>query len=607
MAVASCGFAAPGPAVFEGLDPLQWAREPHATLSHTATMAAESVAAPGGVEYGFECTAGGAIASGWQANAEYQATGLTPETAYTFVAKARARGDGRELLAPSRPVTVTTPPADKHDQRLAEEVELVPLLVSGDKDNRMSIVLANRWTPPGRENDYNKPELREEFLKDARHVLLGLTRGDAEALEPFVTLRNFFNVYALWWPTAPPWDPNDRQNGLHWDDYNALRDRLFLPWQRDGRGWVTHLAMPNSDSGGGGAGRRPDQRVGDAMIAGNKIEDFFHEFSHTAMGLGDKYIGWGVWGGASASGESPVATHWTQRGRVRWRAWIEPNTPVPTPYDRAHLHKVGVFEGATHRLGYIFRATPTCIMAVSQFRDGLCPMCIQRATQRAYEWVDVFDATYPVRKELTLRQPGRARFAIRRVKPEPDTHRVEWRLNGKRVATGTDEVEVDLGALPAYTLTCTVTDETALIRPDPPYSAYPQAETSWQLTNPHPGLQAEPLRVALTAAGGEAKTVTCKWSTGATGLVLDGLADGTYHYDLAHKDGSTLSGEVTLAKPAQPLAVTVAEVIPSTGQNNGQIRLDVSGGRAPCQLRWSDKPDQPTSASLSRRARIPSR
>ena len=674
--MAFCGAVVRGQAVFEGLEPLQWAREPHAALSHTAAMAAEVTEAPGAMEYAFECTEGGAPGSGWQQSPEYLATGLEPETVYTFAAQVRPRAGGRRLRGPSRPVAVTTPPADKHDRRLNEDVELVPLMVNGDKDNRLNIVIVNRWTAPERERDYNRAALREEFLEDARHVLRGMTRGDTEALEPFVTLRSFFNVYALWWPACPPWNPKDRQNGLHWEDYNALRDRMFLPWQREGRGWVTHLAMLNSGGGGGGAGRKPDRRIGDAMIAGNKIQDFFHEFSHTALGLGDKYIGWGVWGGASASDESPVATRWPRRERVRWRAWIEPDTPIPTPYDRKHLRRIGVFEGATHRLGYIFRATPACIMSVSQFREGLCPVCVQRAVQRAHRWVDVFDAVDPVRRELTLREPGRARFGVTRVKPEPDTHRVEWRLNGKLIATGTDEVEVDLGTLSDYTLSCSVVDETALIRPEPPYSEYPRAETSWHITNPKPRSQAAPLRVTLKPAdadcwgrdsgsvvasvsggkppyayewseggrgprleglapgpyrarvtdsefrhataetevnrplsltvnarsrlrggswrvgldirGDDPDHLTCGWSTGATGLVVEGVPDGTYRYDLTHRTGATTSGEVSLAVPARPLQATVRDIVPSTGENNGQVRLDVHGGRAPYRFAWSD-------------------
>ena len=211
--MACCGLAAARDAVFEGLDPLQWARAPHAPLSHTATMAAETLTAPGGVEYRFRCTAGGAADSGWQASPEYAATGLKPETEYSFVAEARDKTSGQPLRAPSCPIAVTTRKADRFDQIVADEIELVPIMVNGDKDNRINIVVVNRWRK-GEGNPYNKPEMRETFLKDVRDAVEpALAAGGKDTQEPFATQRSFFNVYALWWPSVPPWDPPAYEKG----------------------------------------------------------------------------------------------------------------------------------------------------------------------------------------------------------------------------------------------------------------------------------------------------------------------------------------------------------------------------------------------------------
>ncbi len=195
----------------------------------------------------------------------------------------------------------------------------------------------------------------------------------------------------------------DWRTGLTTVDLDEIRDRLFLPWNKEGKGWVSCLAMLNTDGGGGGAARNIETRTGNAMIAGRETEAFIHEFSHTAPGLPDEYTSNGVWG---RGGEGSNTTLDYILEDVKWRAWIEPGTEVPTPYSPENMDKVGVFEGATHRLHHIYRPTARgCIMGAGSFAgdpDGLCPVCVQRTVCRLYMWVDPFDATYPARKELDL-------------------------------------------------------------------------------------------------------------------------------------------------------------------------------------------------------------
>ena len=70
-------------------DPMTWATAPLAVNSTTITMTATTASDGSGVEYFFECTAGGGNSSGWQSSATYTDTGLSVETSYSYRVQAR--------------------------------------------------------------------------------------------------------------------------------------------------------------------------------------------------------------------------------------------------------------------------------------------------------------------------------------------------------------------------------------------------------------------------------------------------------------------------------------------------------------------------------------
>jgi hypothetical protein len=92
-------------------DPLTWATVPYATGSSSISMTATSATDPSGVEYYFECTAGGGHDSGWQDSTTYEDTGLNPETQYTYRVKARDKSTNQNETAFSSTSSATTLPA----------------------------------------------------------------------------------------------------------------------------------------------------------------------------------------------------------------------------------------------------------------------------------------------------------------------------------------------------------------------------------------------------------------------------------------------------------------------------------------------------------------
>jgi len=437
-------------------------------------------------------------------------------------------------------------------------LEFVPLLVNGPKDARINIVIINRWTAR-KPKPYNNPGLRAEFLEDARSVVRAFTPGDPKAVTPVAEYSKFFNIYAIWWPEPPMWDPNS-PDGLKEPVFQEIRDRSFLPWKDAETGWVTLMAMLNTDGGGGGAARDVIARTGDAYIAGREIAGFIHEFGHTAPRVSDEYTSIGTWGFGA---ESNNTTNETRRDRIKWRAWIDPATPVPTPYAKEYLGKVGLFEGGQSRLTNHFRPTAQeCLMGAGIFGvDRLCPVCVQHFVERFYQLVDPVESISPAGPKVAIYGPAKVRFAVEHLRPRPDTQATAWILNGKTIAAGTDELEVDFGALPEYELVFRLTDPTPMIRPDPPYAEVPRREVRWTIVNAAPTMAAAPL---ANASGAEERK--------------------------AREDSSPAprSGAVGAAASLPPLRVTADPTPAVAGGVGGRVRVNVAGGRLPYAFRWED-------------------
>lgn len=544
-----------------GKDPLGWLYEPHSIFSTEVKMSVKIPLTDARLEYKFDCIAGTGYSSDWQTSNEFKNSDLKPETSYSYVARVRMVGSSNDYIQSTGEYKVTTRRSTNTersryipeiDRAFANgEIELIPIRVTGDKDNRINFCAINRWVE-GKADGYNNPAFREEFIEDARHSFRTFIPGDEYAIAPYPEYRDFFNLYAIWWPGMPAYDWKE---GLTTVDLDEIRDRLFLPWNIEGRGWVSCLAMLNTDRGGGGAARNIETRTGNAMIAGKETEGFIHEFSHTAPGLPDEYTSNGVWG---RGGEGSNTTLDFIRDNVKWRAWIEPDTEVPTPYTPENIDKIGVFEGATHRLHHIYRPTARgCIMGAGSFTgdpDSLCPICVQRTVCRLYMWVNPFDLKYPARDELKLDSSGKVHFVVKPIRTLSGSQKLSWFLNGNEIGGNVTELDVSFEADTEYELECRLVDETDRIRPDLPYVDYPRASVKWIINK--------------SSEEGE--------------IFVGGLNKSWYK-----TPGST--EQTNTSDSGGNIALSIAEITPSTGSmNNGSIKLAIEGAKAPITFCWSD-------------------
>ncbi len=500
---------------------------------------------------------------------------------------------------------------------IIRKVELIPVMINGEKDNRINIVIMNRWT--SRESEpYNSPEMKDEFLKDINESLIAaLTPGDERAQTAFANYREFFNVYGMWWPDMPKWG-----EGVDLKVVDAIRDRLFLPWKNEHTGWVTFLVMPNSDGGGGGAARNLENRVGNALIAGNGIGKMLHEISHTCMSIGDEYTA-----GATGTAANPtyVADREYRRDKIKWRRWIEPGTPLPTPYTEAYLDKIGAFEGCQYHLTGYYRSTAQgCIMGAGVFdnTERMCPVCEQRVAMRVNKLVNPIHGFTPSETNIHITGPTKYHFEIDHISPVPNTQVVRWILNGKTIAMGVDQVEVEFGALKEYELICSLTDETSFIRPDPPFAKYPEREIRWKISNSAPHSDADEIKVKLHSVlhgnefldtydikpvvTGGIPPYTYYWSTGHRGETLEAAGPGIYdllvvdseyrnakvHYPLYGQpavEGKSIKASGRIKTSSKVLDLETDVTASFSGCDNGIIIVKVKGGAAPYRFAWEDE------------------
>jgi hypothetical protein len=90
-------------------NPMTFATPPAALGETSITMTATTASDPSGVEYFFECTAGGGHSSAWQDSPTYTDTGLTAATQYSYRVRARDKSAAQTVTAWSAAASATTP------------------------------------------------------------------------------------------------------------------------------------------------------------------------------------------------------------------------------------------------------------------------------------------------------------------------------------------------------------------------------------------------------------------------------------------------------------------------------------------------------------------
>lgn len=334
----------------------------------------------------------------------------------------------------------------------------------GDPANRVDLVILGDGYTDGQ---------RSKYVADAERVVVSLF-----AQEPLRTYQRYFNVHRIDVRSAQSGadhpgraPPVFRETALDatYDcagiqrlicvDIGKVNDILTASLPPDRRDLVLVLVNDPEYGGSGGA-------VAVASLHAEVVELVLHELGHVIGLLADEY------GGppppfCDASVEPPEAnaTQETQRRRIKWAAWIDPATPIPTVGPTV-VAQPGLYEGARYCDVGLFR--PTHDSKMRTLDRPFEQVNSEQLVKRVYNWVSPIDGFEPVDSTITL-EGGRSQ-TFRARTPRPLTHALDvvWRVDGTRRGTGPTFTLSSSGlAAGLHTVEVRITDPTPFVRSDP--------------------------------------------------------------------------------------------------------------------------------------------
>lgn len=324
---------------------------------------------------------------------------------------------------------------------------------------------------------YTEAEL-PAFIEDARRVM-----DDFFGTSPFDAYKSYFNVRAA--AVASNESGVDNLDmGVFRDTYfdvehggekahirfgpegavrfDAIRAEMGLEW------WNSIVMTLVND----------DTPIATPYITSGK-PDFYavvHEIGHQFATLADEYDT-GV-----PDYERFNLTRETRREHVKWRHWIEDDTPLPTPFEEAYFDRIGLWEGGGSLEG-TYR--PQAICKMQHPSNPFCAVCREHIVKELNQgyMMRSMRVVSPVDEVLFASETEQVHFSLRTPQPEHGL-RMRWRVNGIEVSQDPENLILDTSTLGngRHTVELVISDETPMVR-DPELLFYHLTRNhEWTLT-----------------------------------------------------------------------------------------------------------------------------
>jgi hypothetical protein len=193
------------------------------------------------------------------------------------------------------------------------------------------------------------------------------------------------------------------------------------------------------------------------------VELVLHESGHTFGLLADEYTDSPPTCSNSVEPSEANATRETARAAIKWNAWIDPSTPVPTD---PVVGVPGLFLGARYCTSGLYR--PTLNSKMRSLGRPYEQVNSEQLVRRVYNRVSPVDSFAPANTSVQLTTGQSQNFSV--TTPAPLTHAlsVNWTIDGQPAGTSAS-LTFNAGTLNVgpHTVEATVRDLTTFVRSDP--------------------------------------------------------------------------------------------------------------------------------------------
>jgi hypothetical protein len=326
------------------------------------------------------------------------------------------------------------------------------IVTNGPTTNRVNLVFLSEGYTSGQ---------MANFLNDATNAA-----NDFLTAEPYAEYASYFNVFAIFTNSAHSGSTHLNNTNTPYSlgytyfnsTYNYGSDNLITipPNASDstnshGQGKIdsllqTYLPFTNNDlpvllvndltAGGAADGGASDYGKTAISSISSLSLILVHESGHTLGKLGDEYTN--PYPGYPTNDIEPNTTTQTNYSQIKWNAWIDVATPIPTPlsgYDTA----VGLFEGAHYNATGWYRPCLNCRMN-SVYTDYFCPVCSEALVLAIYGKVRPLAARFPTNNSLTVTSATNLTFSVNLLSPTTHNLNIQWRTNNVAMAGATNPV-----------------------------------------------------------------------------------------------------------------------------------------------------------------------
>lgn len=265
-------------------------------------------------------------------------------------------------------------------------------------------------------------------------------------IEPFKSYKNYFNVFSI--------TPASLESGSDHPSLGTYKDTYFdstfdtsgiarlLTLKQSGRVYTlvsqfvpeynVLIVIVNDATYGGSGGS-----LAVSSVNGSSPQVMAHEIGHSFGQLADEYDTY-------TPGYSPYervnCTAETNRPNIKWTAWIEGGTPVPTPATSTWDAYPGLFEGCMYTTTGWFRPHYNSFMRSLGRPTG--PVNIDHMVKRIYKHspdnIEPFRFYSPTNTALALSGVSNLVFSVSPIKPVFHELSTEWFADGQRLTAATE-------------------------------------------------------------------------------------------------------------------------------------------------------------------------